>query len=495
MHKPHGSIYERNRRSGPRERYLDLHFTIERIGTAPDDELSAWFQEVLAGKTLFVTGYSAQDLDIFPALRSVQGMERVYWNFFQRSDWEERDDDPPPKKALLKWLDGAYLLFGPVAEHLPTVLEKVGMEPSVLGGADKNKPHGCSPGAIMDNKPGLLLGGALVLHSVNRPGQEEAVRTILKRLRKWTNMHHTDDRYPDDVQRRFRIMANQLDADLLQEASSPKAYRAYRKTVRLLDAYVGDEIAAEVTPRQTRCKMLWSAMRRTPGIEGVLFRPAWSFFRLWLMGRGWETRDAGTRRLAQHFVGGVFFRLALYVDVILDLPSTARLFYAIAHGHYSRATRRLGPWRARDTFHYSRADESWLLSRRRTGQREGLLVFPGGLEKRLAHYEYVQGVLEGDVGLAQVLLFRALAARLTPPRDADSRAGIRDLLRKASTVYATRNYRAGIERAQVYRWILEPGVRMAGSLTRAIGRVATLRAIQRDPEGEADRLLRELSPV
>jgi hypothetical protein len=190
LHKPHGSLPAHGSNASAQERYGNIQFTIERIGTAPDETLIQWLQLVTGNRPLLVTGYSAGDIDVFPALCearrravSLSGGHpgRVYWTHVDVSSFEQTP-------GLRSWLESltpeGRPMRGTLEEHLGKLIRLLELRRTLPATDPRSTtPLGPRPELRFDDN-GVLLAAALVIHSVNQSDQHTAEKTILAYLRK-----------------------------------------------------------------------------------------------------------------------------------------------------------------------------------------------------------------------------------------------------------------------------------------------------------------------
>lgn len=495
LHKPHGTLEKDGAQFPPRERYGNLQFTVERIGTTLDGDLVSWFQHTIGDKPLLVTGYSAGDLDCFPALCAARRRVkddgaaecgRVYWNYMSKGELNGT-------VGLRRWLRALTPewcpLPGPLENHLTAVLPKLGLQPEAMEQQTACQRPEPRLGKLAEDTHGLLLAGALLMHASNHPDQHAAIEKILRYL----EPPDGNVLWPDDY--RKATMFSQLRGDRFWErGNASQAARHYTMAIERLGEHRDDEpLGAEISRDQVRCKLAHAKVaplrRVSPGLD--LLRVPGGLFELWSIAAGRKQVEPAARRLASHFLGDVYYTLGMYFDVVFPRSRIAAALYRRGLKAFRRATVRCAEWRPRDVFHSLRSDETWLLLCRldpANAQENELESW----EKRFAHYRYIGSVLEDDVHLAA---FRGVAAVRDAMKARTTGKGnlqrVWENFYALGKLYKRRGYGAGVARLQMYIWLSQPPTQPATWRSR-LERIKALLELKRDPMKRCQVLLGDL---
>lgn len=446
IEKPHGTL-NRAVTGDLARRYETLRFSLETVRSARDEVLERWLGNAMRGRVLLVTGYSAGDIDIFPALRAAAtGCEKVYWSCYDG----EADLLGSKHRTLRRWLEdiNASVLDGPIARYLPGIAASCGVALPTAGDEKCEPLQGFSLAHIADDPHGVMLGAALVLHESNTPGQHRWIDPILKSLRR-------ERRRRREGMCRHDIMLNQLRGARLHEAGKRARATLYyhrvhdqlrrRRRARKRD----DQIAMEVTTDQAAARLCYqhvSRLREDFRLARILPAMLALLRLLWIGPLSYRRKDRDARGLATHFFAEAPQQLAFLGDKGSAPARWRRALYDIALYFFRLATARSEGWRPFQAFHDLRRDEVWLLRNRGS---PGIADDPRYQEwlKAMDHYEYLREVIGGDIGYQLVLLVRALQSASI---DGDKRKA-RAYLRLASCVYRARKDSAGLRRLEAYR--------------------------------------------
>jgi hypothetical protein len=509
LHKPHDTLPSTKEVTPDINPYANIQFTIERIGTALDRSLVAWFTEVLGKGPLLVTGYSAGDVDIFPALCAMRKQAavdaigppgNVYWTYLDPDELRETLGLEPWLRSLGRaWQP----LRGPLEDHLTSVMRLLEFQEPPQGDEDANgESTSMTLGDLEMDTCGWLMVGALLMHATDHPDQHVAVKAITDYLDKAYEVQHREVDY-----RKATMLAQLKGNRFLEGGNIREGIRCYRDAISHARSHTGNEpIAGELTPAQMRCKIAHSRMNplaslsssgnkedRSRTISAWLMPPL-GFLELLVLASGCRRAEPAASRLASHFLGDLFYTLGMYSDVLcLWRPVTFGLYY-VGHKLFRRATRRGNGWVPRDAFHFLRRDETLLLLQRLRTRPSREAVHAANWvwwDERFSHYQYLGSILHDDVHFAA---FHGVAAvrRALRARDvgAATPADVWKELVSLGRLCKLRKYRAGVVRLQLYAWLCEPLPNAFTRQTRT-NRLDKLKAIRNDPLTGVQELLEE----
>jgi hypothetical protein len=509
LHKPHGTLPSSKNATPDINRYANIQSTIDRIGTALNSFLLERFRQVLGKGPLLVTGYSAGDVDIFPALCAMRKQvaagaigpaSNVYCTYLDPDELRET----PGLEPWLRSLGPAWQpLRGPLEHHLTSVMRLLGLRQAQLGDQSLHlKKVPMTFGELETDTCGWLLVGALLMHATDHPDQHAAVKAITAYLDKAYKVQHLDADY-----RKATMLAQLKGNRFLEGGNIREGIRCYRDAISHARNHKGNEpIAGELTPAQMRCKIAHSRLSplalfsssgnaegRTRAISAWLMAPL-AFLKLLLLASGWTCAEAAASRLAAHFLGDLFYTLGMYSDTLCLWRPLTLSMYCVGHKLFHRATQPINEWIPRDAFHFLRRDETWLLLQRLRTRRSRQAVDAAtwaSWDESFCHYRYLGSILHDDVHFAAFhgvgavrLALRAQDAGTVMP------TGVWEDLVWLGRLCKLREYGAGVVRLQLYAWLCEPLPKAFTRQTR-INRRAKLRATRKHPSTRVQELLEE----
>lgn len=465
VHKPHGTLRLEDADKSSSIKYRGILCTVQRIGTALNEPLVSWFREVIGDCSLLVTGYSADDLDVFPALQLALGQGHVYWN----SKDEPSDITDVWLRSLsnkcTKLTDDIDSVLGPIVESLcpPKATREHGSRNPVSLGHISDS---------MDDTARVLLASALICH--NSEAREYAnLRDLLIKCLEEPLLLNA---FAADSNEALQLKL--LEAGRAHEQGTPEiALRNYRfirssiRKARRSGEWFSEELRQEVEsliayetawPLKRRETFRMSHMYGRLKIIGGLFRLLWRAH-VPILG---IPRSA--RALSAHFFGEFPLTLGLRLDLGAPANPITRILYRIAHWHFRLATAPHRGFVTRDVFHQMRRDEAkmnllrsrWLLKPSMTELRR--------IDTHITHYRYLngkpadsanikedldlvesQGVMEGDASRGVHLILEAMRASID-----EKPILVRRRIDQAWQVFREARSGSGLHRVQMYEWIL-----------------------------------------
>jgi hypothetical protein len=464
VHKPHGTLRPGEELVQPVVKYNNILYTVQRIGTALDNDLVTWLRGVIRDRSVLLTCYSADDLDVFPALQQAMGSGVVFWN------WRSK----PPSHITAAWLrtlrPRPRSLRGDVGDILAAAVKE--LCPPAADRAGRENPYVVSLDALRRGLPDAvraLLAGALLCHETELR-EHAPVRDALINCLEQGQVRDIVDRDPR-MAILLDFLAGGCDHQRGDIRSALQRYRAARQGIRgtvregvPLPAHIEVHIDINIAYDEA-----WPLkrldLRRIRDLKSLILTPLAMARLVW-----WGSvpfAGAGKRRsFAAHHVGEFPLTWALMTDVALPRTLLPRLLYAIALWHFRRATSRHGGFVTKEVFHQMRRCEVQLnLLRGQPFDRMSHQV--SAVDEILRHCRYLnggpdcrqrdeqpdvpatRGAMRGDAARGVHLILEAMRSAL----EGQHRV-VREVLDEAWCVFKEARYGSGLYRVQIYEWIL-----------------------------------------
>ncbi len=469
VHKAHGTIPEDGAHDPPSVKYAGIRYTVQRIGTALDDSLVGWLRDVIGDRSVFVTGYSADDLDVFPALQQAVGRGRVYWNWYK-----ER-----PSILTKKWLGR----LGPQHNELERDVDEIlgpivdELRPPRASHDEKGPKRSLSLDHIHRDRgdaAGVVLAAALICHDAEARKHAHLRDKLIECL----EQAGVRDAIDSDPRRAvwFGLLTAGRDHEKADTEPALQRYLAIR--ARIEDARQQDKALPEWVERQVDgdiayneawplkrpdAELLKDRKRLLDALRGLLRM-------LWRASAPFVVKGQA-RSLASHFLGEFPLTWAMAADIAAPKNPLARVLYAFAHWHFRRATTRSGGFFSRDVFHQMRRDEARLLLLRSQWFRKPRRRALREIDASLQHYRYLNGnpddkhtrrgadgeleqdlgAMGGDAARGVHLLLEATRSSLAGEPEA-----VRRRLDDTWRMFIGAKYGSGLFRVQMYEWLLDP---------------------------------------
>src|SRR5574341_1246419 len=362
IHKPHGTLKPEQSAAPPEIKYADIRYTVERIGTALDDSLVAWFRQVIGDRSIFVTCYSADDLDVFPALQEAltHGKGRVYWN------WHHAPPSPMTEKWFSHLGPRQTKIGGDVDQIIGPIVTSLGLSRAghLQGPMTTLSLDHVSRGEL--DVAGAVLAAALICHD-SEARRHVGLRDRLIECLERGRLHDAVDRDP-----RKAALLDVMIAGRSHEAGDiARALQGHRNIKRRFDEardaeeplpdWIGVRADADIAYDEA-----WALKRRdrepvADSYRGTVRRATRAI--LVMVWRSWMpvVVRPEVRALASHFLGEFPLTWAMELEVGAPTNLLSRVLYRIAYGQFRKAASGKGGFVARDVFHQMRREESKLL--------------------------------------------------------------------------------------------------------------------------------------
>jgi hypothetical protein len=489
IHKLHGTL-SGDRDDPPTTKYRTVKYTVQRIGTALDESLIDWLRDVIANRSVLITGYSGADLDVFPALQHALGQGDVYWN--------SRHEPSYVTNAWLRRLrHRCQRVPGDIADvfdHLALRLE-LDLEPHDTGTTQYTMSLGHLERDVRD-AVGTLLAAAIACHNTEQR-EHAAVRDAIVACLHKPRVRPVVDRDPRQAVLLRRLAAapqherGNIWAALehFREARS-RVQHARRKDVRLPEL-AEPEIEVNIAYNEAwplkrfDAKYLVDARGIPNAVRGVAKLLWWTLSP--------SVRNPALRSGAAHHLAETPLTWGLACDVVAPGNPIAWMLYLLARTWFKVSWRDGRMAQTHGAFRMMRLSEVDMnIARTRPfgrGVRDEQVVH---VDRTLEHCRYLNGepelwhrtadgrkmqngtgAMDGDAAAGVHLILEAARGQLR------GRSGIvRKRLHQAWEIFKDSRYGSGFYRTQMYAWILCNRGSWLRNVAAAPGRLRRARALR-----------------